>query len=133
MTGLPIFESVYTFNTAYQPNSSSFSFHKNKTYHVILFLVIAIKDLFGLGSRLIFFFDVGPLSLIAISIAMVEPPNDPDAGCKLLDGFAIIIQILLASSALATLVVKRARERPQRPVNIWYGYIVFARGSKRKN
>ncbi|KAI8577875.1 hypothetical protein K450DRAFT_249672 [Umbelopsis ramanniana AG] len=50
---------------------------------------------------------------------MVEPPNDPDAGCKLLDGFAIIIQILLASSALATLVVKRARERPQRPVNIW--------------
>ncbi|KAH8552457.1 vacuolar membrane protein-domain-containing protein [Umbelopsis sp. PMI_123] len=50
---------------------------------------------------------------------MVEPPHDPDAGCKLLDGFAIVIQVLLASTALGTLVVKRARERPQRPVNIW--------------
>jgi hypothetical protein len=51
---------------------------------------------------------------------MVEPPHDPDAGCKLLDGFAIVIQVLLASTALGTLVVKRATERPQRPVNIWY-------------
>jgi len=50
---------------------------------------------------------------------MVEPPPAPDAGCKLLDGFAIVIQFLLASTALLTLVIKRARERPQRPLNIW--------------
>ncbi|KAM3580352.1 hypothetical protein VKS41_007019 [Umbelopsis sp. WA50703] len=47
------------------------------------------------------------------------PPPEPDSGCKLLDGFAILIQLLLASTALATLAIKRARERPQRPVKIW--------------
>ncbi|KAF7726869.1 hypothetical protein EC973_008376 [Apophysomyces ossiformis] len=47
--------------------------------------------------------------------------SDPaeDEGCKLLDGFAIIVQIALASTALLTLVYKRYRERPQRPVPIW--------------
>ncbi|KAI8068469.1 vacuolar membrane protein-domain-containing protein [Gongronella butleri] len=46
------------------------------------------------------------------------PPAD-DEGCKLLDGFAIVVQILLASSAFGVLVFKRYRERPQRPVDIW--------------
>ncbi|KAI8371478.1 vacuolar membrane protein-domain-containing protein [Radiomyces spectabilis] len=52
----------------------------------------------------------------------IAPCNDPlpdDEGCQLLDGFAILIQVLLASTALFTLVYKRSRERPQRPVSIW--------------
>ncbi|KAI8150172.1 vacuolar membrane protein-domain-containing protein [Fennellomyces sp. T-0311] len=42
-----------------------------------------------------------------------------DEGCKLLDGFAIVVQISLATTALMVLVYKRYRERPQRPVPIW--------------
>ncbi|KAG2216268.1 hypothetical protein INT45_002913 [Circinella minor] len=42
-----------------------------------------------------------------------------DEGCKLLDSFAIIVQISLATTALLVLVYKRWRERPQRPVPIW--------------
>ncbi|ORX54085.1 hypothetical protein DM01DRAFT_1335939 [Hesseltinella vesiculosa] len=51
-------------------------------------------------------------------IHTVVQPGDDD-GCKLLDGFAIVVQLLLASSAFLVLVYKRYRERPQRPVDIW--------------
>ncbi|CAG8433273.1 4154_t:CDS:2 [Diversispora eburnea] len=44
---------------------------------------------------------------------MVE--ND-DKDCVLLDNFAIFVQILLASIAFSTLIYKRHRERPQRPL-----------------
>lgn len=47
------------------------------------------------------------------------PADDDDEGCKLLDGFAIIVQISLATTALLVLIYKRWRERPQRPVPIW--------------
>ncbi|KAI9020244.1 vacuolar membrane protein-domain-containing protein, partial [Phycomyces nitens] len=40
-------------------------------------------------------------------------------GCKLMDGFAIFIQLCLATAAFSTLVLKRQREKPQRPVRIW--------------
>ncbi|KAI9270448.1 vacuolar membrane protein-domain-containing protein [Phascolomyces articulosus] len=42
-----------------------------------------------------------------------------DEGCKLLDSFAIVVQVSLATTALLVLVYKRWRERPQRPVPIW--------------
>ncbi|KAI7866840.1 vacuolar membrane protein-domain-containing protein [Spinellus fusiger] len=42
-----------------------------------------------------------------------------DEGCKLLDGFAVFVQLTLAFSALLTLFIKRHREKPQRPVPIW--------------
>ncbi|KAI7871660.1 vacuolar membrane protein-domain-containing protein, partial [Spinellus fusiger] len=41
------------------------------------------------------------------------------AGCKLMDGFAIFIQLCLAAAAFSTLILKRQRETPQRPVRIW--------------
>lgn len=53
------------------------------------------------------------------------PPQPPhrrhpdDEGCKLLDSFAILVQLTLASTALITLFYKRSRERPQRPVVVW--------------
>jgi hypothetical protein len=51
-----------------------------------------------------------------------QPPHRPhpdDEGCKLLDSFAIIVQLALVSSALITLFYKRLRERPQRPYIVW--------------
>jgi hypothetical protein len=46
-------------------------------------------------------------------------PHPDDEGCKLLDSFAIIVQLALVSSALITLFYKRYRERPQRPYIVW--------------
>ncbi|KAI9316039.1 vacuolar membrane protein-domain-containing protein [Dichotomocladium elegans] len=45
--------------------------------------------------------------------------GESDEGCKLLDSFAIVVQVSLATTALLVLVYKRYRERPQRPVPIW--------------
>ncbi len=39
--------------------------------------------------------------------------------CVLLDNFAIFVQILLGAIAFSTLIYKRHRERPQRPLRIW--------------
>ncbi|KAG2217178.1 hypothetical protein INT45_013190 [Circinella minor] len=39
--------------------------------------------------------------------------------CELLDGFAIAVQLTLMLTALAALGIKRWRERPRRPVEIW--------------
>ncbi|KAL0078885.1 hypothetical protein F4703DRAFT_1742058 [Phycomyces blakesleeanus] len=48
-----------------------------------------------------------------------EDGDESQAGCKLMDGFAIFIQLCLATAAFSTLVLKRQREKPQRPVRIW--------------
>ncbi|ORZ03556.1 Vaculolar membrane protein-domain-containing protein [Syncephalastrum racemosum] len=45
--------------------------------------------------------------------------DDAQAGCKLMDSFAIFIQLCLAAAAFSTLIIKRQREHPQRPVRIW--------------
>ncbi|KAI9252825.1 vacuolar membrane protein-domain-containing protein [Phascolomyces articulosus] len=39
--------------------------------------------------------------------------------CELLDGFAILVQLTLVFTALMALGIKRWRERPRRPVDIW--------------
>jgi len=40
--------------------------------------------------------------------------------CQLLDSFAIGIQLLLAFAAIFSLLIKRQREKPQRPFIIWF-------------
>ncbi|KAL1921379.1 uncharacterized protein VTP21DRAFT_11095 [Calcarisporiella thermophila] len=45
--------------------------------------------------------------------------DNEQAGCKLMDSFAVIIQLLLASLAFSTLIFKRQQEKPQRPLLIW--------------
>ena len=50
--------------------------------------------------------------------------------CELLDGFAIIVQLTLMLTALAALGIKRWRERPRRPVEIWY---IFSLGCRYHN
>ncbi|KAM3578461.1 hypothetical protein VKS41_009052 [Umbelopsis sp. WA50703] len=54
-------------------------------------------------------------------LLLSRAPGDEDtqAGCKLLDSFAIVIQLSLAAIAFSTLIIKRQRENPQRPLRIW--------------
>ncbi|OAC98069.1 hypothetical protein MUCCIDRAFT_122803, partial [Mucor lusitanicus CBS 277.49] len=42
-----------------------------------------------------------------------------ESGCKLLDSFAIFVQLVLATLAFSTLIIKRQRESPQRPLQTW--------------
>ncbi|POR36153.1 Vacuolar membrane protein [Tolypocladium paradoxum] len=50
------------------------------------------------------------------------PPHDePGQGeCQLLGPFALLVQAALGALALLSLVYKRWRERPQRPLKIWF-------------
>lgn len=73
-----------------------------------------------------FFFDTAEYIAFFLTMLMerqLPPPIDDDdaeAGCKLMDSFAIFIQLCLAAAAFSTLIIKRQREQPQRPVRIWY-------------
>ncbi|KAJ3089785.1 hypothetical protein HK102_005512 [Quaeritorhiza haematococci] len=51
------------------------------------------------------------------SSSLSEEP--PALHCELMDGFAIYVQIVLGCIALSSLIVKRSREHPKRPVVIW--------------
>jgi hypothetical protein len=49
------------------------------------------------------------------------PKGDENTGeCRLLGSFAIFVQLGLGALALLSLVYKRWRERPQRPVKVWF-------------
>ncbi|KAI8341638.1 vacuolar membrane protein-domain-containing protein [Chlamydoabsidia padenii] len=48
-----------------------------------------------------------------------ENEKRPQQGCKLLDSFAIGVQLLLACIAFSTLILKRQREKPRRPLRVW--------------
>jgi len=65
-----------------------------------------------------------PTSTLSAAIAtMVSSPKEPsqDTGeCELLGKFAILVQGALGVLALLALVYKRWRERPQRPVKVWF-------------
>lgn len=58
----------------------------------------------------------------------MESPEDQDSGCKLMDGFGIFIQLCLATTAFSTLIFKRQREQPQRPIRIWYVFLLYSEG-----
>ncbi|PTU20142.1 hypothetical protein P175DRAFT_0416914, partial [Aspergillus ochraceoroseus IBT 24754] len=48
------------------------------------------------------------------------PRDDEDTGeCRLLGPFSLLVQAALGALALLSLVYKRWRERPQRPVKVW--------------
>jgi hypothetical protein len=47
-------------------------------------------------------------------------PDAEDGECKLLGPFALIVQAALGALALLSLVFKRWRERPRRPLKIWF-------------
>ena len=53
--------------------------------------------------------------------------DKPDDGeCQLLGPFAIIVQMSLAVLALLALLLKRQRERPRRPFQVWYNLTSFS-------
>ena len=65
------------------------------------------------------------LSLAMSSTSSVSPPTSsssaPQNGeCQLLGPFAILVQGSLGCAAILALVYKRWRERPQRPLKIWF-------------
>lgn len=45
--------------------------------------------------------------------------DEPQGECRLLGSFALLVQAALGALALLSLVFKRWRERPQRPLKIW--------------
>ncbi|KAI0456647.1 vacuolar membrane protein-domain-containing protein [Xylaria acuta] len=68
-------------------------------------------------------------SAIAAAATSVAAAYDEDVGgildggegeCRLLGPFALLVQLALGGLALLSLVYKRWRERPQRPLKIWF-------------
>ena len=56
----------------------------------------------------------------AISSGLSEPSIPENGECRLLGPFAIFVQGALGLLAMLSLVYKRYRERPQRPLKIWF-------------
>jgi hypothetical protein len=64
---------------------------------------------------------VATTTAIISSESQKDKPPPPDNGeCRLLGPFAILVQGSLGLLALLALVYKRWRERPQRPIKIWF-------------
>ncbi|KAI1107807.1 vacuolar membrane protein-domain-containing protein [Jackrogersella minutella] len=63
-------------------------------------------------------------AMAAAAATTMAPPEGGDHGgegeCRLLGPFALFVQLALGGLALLSLVYKRWRERPQRPVKIWF-------------
>ena len=60
-----------------------------------------------------------PAYLINSTISAESRPGAENGECKLLGPFALVVQAALGALALLSLVYKRWRERPQRPLKIW--------------
>ena len=71
-----------------------------------------------LSSTLVLASSVASATAVAAS---AQGPDDADGGgeCRLLGPFALFIQGALGLLAMLSLVWKRYRERPQRPLKIW--------------
>lgn len=64
--------------------------------------------------------DIPPPNPTASMVSTPEEEEDDDKGeCKLLGPFALLIQGALGALALLSLVYKRWRETPRRPIKIW--------------
>ncbi|KAI1808332.1 vacuolar membrane protein-domain-containing protein [Daldinia bambusicola] len=66
---------------------------------------------------------IAAVAATATATTMPAPEDDRGGGegdCQLVGPFALIVQFALGGLALLSLVYKRWRERPQRPVKIWF-------------
>ncbi|KAF9293747.1 hypothetical protein BGZ74_011569 [Mortierella antarctica] len=64
------------------------------------------------------------MSILLAPRAAPDEEQSPSTGtgsgtCGLLSTFAIFVQLLLATIAFSTLIFKRSKERPMRPIKIW--------------
>ncbi|KAE8145384.1 vacuolar membrane protein [Aspergillus avenaceus] len=59
--------------------------------------------------------------VITFPLAGPDPTGDDDdtGECRLLGPFSLLVQVALGGLALLSLVYKRWKERPQRPVKVW--------------
>jgi hypothetical protein len=61
------------------------------------------------------------VSATAAAASNMAPTDDDNQGeCRLMGPFALLVQLALGGLAMLSLVYKRWRERPQRPVKIWF-------------
>lgn len=62
-----------------------------------------------------------PTPAPATMTTVTHPGQHENGGeCRLLGSFALLVQLALGGLALLSLVYKRWRERPQRPIKIWF-------------
>ncbi|KAF9356857.1 hypothetical protein BGX26_004629 [Mortierella sp. AD094] len=59
------------------------------------------------------------MDFLLVPRAPDEPPQKPAETCELMSTFAIFVQLLLATLAFSTLIFKRSKERPMRPLKVW--------------
>ncbi|PYH68790.1 STIMATE family protein [Aspergillus vadensis CBS 113365] len=60
------------------------------------------------------------IAALSSGVAGPDPTDGDDTGeCRLLGPFSLLVQAALGALALLSLVYKRWRERPQRPVKVW--------------
>lgn len=76
----------------------------------------SIPTLFGSVSIINVTF---PAAATMVSAASPPDSSDNTGECQLLGPFAVLVQAALGCLALLSLVYKRWRERPQRPVKVW--------------
>ncbi|MBE3043921.1 hypothetical protein IMZ48_15375 [Candidatus Bathyarchaeota archaeon] len=63
------------------------------------------------------------VTAVAATATATGAPTDGDGNsgdCSLLGSFALLVQLSLGGLALLSLVFKRWKERPQRPIKIWW-------------
>ncbi len=63
--------------------------------------------------------NIATVSHVTATPSADSPPSVENGECRLLGPFALIIQASLGALALLSLVYKRWRERPQRPLKVW--------------
>ena len=68
-----------------------------------------------------------PVPTMSFLLVQRAEPDDPSSEvphqantCELMSSFAIFVQLLLATLAFSTLIFKRSKERPMRPLKVWY-------------
>jgi hypothetical protein len=81
------------------------------TLHAVATIVVATSTLLSSATP--------TTSPYSIANTGHEPDGDDTGECKLLGPFSLLVQAALGALALLSLVYKRWRERPQRPVKVW--------------
>jgi hypothetical protein len=74
----------------------------------------------GVDSPSLIFSSVISISTAIATQSKTDEPEPDNGECRLLGPFAILVQGSLGLLALLALVYKRWRERPQRPLKIWF-------------
>lgn len=91
------------------------------TYPVLNHLVVTVTMTPTTATTITFAAATATSAPTAVAIAAGSPmAADNPTECRLLGSFAILVQLALGGLALLSLVYKRWRERPQRPVKIWF-------------